>query len=242
MEKIFRYIGRKAGQTYSKGRWVYKTLFGSEKEAIRAEYVMGRELARYYNTSVYSADKDYQKLVDTVGSQLANRLTNADRQFHFHSIHRDEINAFALPGGFIYITDALVKVYNNDENKMAFVLGHEIGHVVLRHAFDRLLAQTSTKLISRIGSTSSIFGTVAKNVVTHLVSSQYSQSQELDADRFALQLMKSAKYPVDQAVSALEILRTNSETSSTVLPYFSTHPAVGKRIQEIKYQIKKSDT
>jgi len=241
MEKIFRYLGRKAGQTYSKGRWIYKTLFGSEQEAIRAEYLMGRELARRYNSDVHLADQSFQTIVEDIGGNLTERLTNSERTFHFHTIKSGDINAFALPGGFIYITDSLLRIYDGRENEIAFVLGHEIGHVVLRHAFDRLLAQTSTKFISRIGGSRSIFGNIAKSVVTQLIESQYSQSQELEADHFAIRLIRSAKYSTEHAVSALTVLRDASQTDQNSLPYFSTHPAVDKRIQEIKDQIAASE-
>jgi len=218
MEKIFRYLGRKAGQTYSKGRWIYNTLFGSEPEAIQAEYLMGRELARRYNSDVHLAHESTQQVVQEIGDRLTERLTNPERKFHFHAIRSDDINAFALPGGFIYITDSLLHLYNSHEDEIAFVLGHEIGHVVLRHAFDRLLAQTSTKFISRIGRARSIFGNIAKKVVTQLIESQYSQSQELEADRFAIRLTKSANYDTEHAVSALNTLRNASQTDQNLLP------------------------
>jgi len=240
MEKFFRYLGRKAGQTYSKGRWVYRSLFGSDEEALRAEYLMGRELASRFSKDVIPGGSELQQLIDEIGLQLTDRLTNDIRRFTFKVFQSEEINAFALPGGFIFITNSLIQTFDKDRQKLAFVLGHEIGHVVLGHAFDRLLAQTSTRIISRVWTAKSIFGNVTRNLLSRLIERQYSQEQELDADAFALKLMDSASYDITAAEQSLGLLQRENQENQSLSSYFSTHPAIEERIGTIRQRLQES--
>jgi len=238
MEKLIKTLGRKAGKTYVKGRWAFQSIFGTEEEGIAAERQMGKELnAQMQHQVTLVNDRVLQRDIRDIGHGLAERLTHSRRDYHFYGIQSQDVNAFALPGGFIYIATGLLRLPNITNHELAFVLGHEIGHVHCGHPFDRLLAQTSLNLISKTGRAGSLLGNVAKNASVNLIKSNYSQDQELEADWFGVRLLHSAGYDVNAATAALRILRNSQGQETVGFHYFSTHPSIEKRISEIRYRL-----
>lgn len=107
MEKFFITLGRKLGTTVNKGKWYYKSLFGSEEEAIEAEHVLGKALAANISCEMkIDHDSSVQKLIDETGEKLIQKVVNKQRKFKLNIVLTKDINAFALPGGYIFITNA----------------------------------------------------------------------------------------------------------------------------------------
>jgi len=241
MGSIFYKLGEKAGRSLKKGQWLYKSVFGTEEEAIKAEYILGQELAYRLRQQVTGTiDQDQEQVVRSVGEVLAERLANRARRWQFNLLPAGEINAFALPGGFIYATEALLRSCRLTEQELAFVLGHEIGHVVRGHPFDRVLADSSLKVVSRLGRAGGLAGSLAKQTLTKLLRSSYSQDQELDADLFGLRLMVSAGYPPAGAVAALRKLQDTASHQPTPFRYFASHPPIDQRVREVEYHIRRN--
>lgn len=240
MDDLFKYLGRKAGKAYNKGRWYYRSVFGSEEEAMRAEAQVGKEMADEITRSIGTTrERDKQELVERVGQRLAARLTDDRREFHFNVIPSEEYNAFALPGGYIFATRGLLRLYEYREDELAFVLAHEIAHVVRGHPFDRVLASNSVKILARLGRGGGILGNLAAGTIQNLVQKSYSQDQELDADGFAVRLMNAARYDAGRAEEAMWRLSDVSRRQPKLFTYFSTHPGKEKRVREIRYQLKR---
>ena len=124
------------------------------------EIAMGRQghgdvMKRY---SLYE-NPELQNYVETVGRKLAAKSHRSGLVYRFHVLDSTEINAFALPGGYIYITRGLMS-YLNSEAEFAAVLGHEIGHVTARHS----VRQASASQVAGIGATiGAIFPSTATN-------------------------------------------------------------------------------
>lgn len=238
MEQLFVKLGRKAGKTWIKGRWAFQSIFGTEEEGIDAEQRLGAELNAEMRQEVsLISDTSLQSDITSIGAQLTARLTKSQREYHFYGIQSSDINAFALPGGFIYIAAGLLNLPNLLTHELAFILGHEIGHVHNGHPFDRLLAQTSLNLFSRIKSAGSILGNAAKTLSMNLIRSNYSQEQELEADWFGVRMLHSAGYDVNAAVNALQMLHESKGKETVDFHYFSTHPSIEKRISEIRRRL-----
>ncbi len=232
MQKFFEYIGRKAGETLKKGKWVYSSIFGSEEEALRAEYFFGKQMAENIlnqNSASESA------LLNNISSRLVDRL-KTQHKFHFFLLKSDEPNAYALPGGWIFFTDSMLKVCS-DENEIAFVLSHEIGHVIKRHSFNKLLADYSLSMIGKFLRVNGFLQNVIGDITQQFLSKKYSRENEYEADNFAVDLMKSAKYDVNSAIKFFEKLKAMEEKSEFFPDYFSTHPSTDKRIAAIKEKI-----
>lgn len=240
MEEIFKYIGRKAGQKFRRGKWVYKSLLGSEEEAIQAEYYIGKEIsAEIRKQNTVDPNPEIKEMLDKIGNKLTARLTNKYRKFSFDSLVTSDVNAFALPGGFIFATSSILKLCDFNENEIAFILGHEIGHVVKWHIFNRTIANSSLNFLSMVTKPAGLLSSVAVRAINSLMQNSYSRDQELEADNFGTKLMYAAGFDPDSAVALLEKLDETRTENPAIFNYFSTHPVVNDRIGQIKILIRK---
>lgn len=233
MESIFYKIGHKVGSSISKARWFYKSAFGSEDEAIKAETVLGKEMAEKAMATGIVQNEALQKILDSIGNRLQSAFVKRNRLYRYHILADEGFNAFALPGGFIFITLPFLEKISPHQDQVAFVLAHEMMHVYLKHPMERILTdysiQTIFKLLARRGG---ITG-AANQMLSSFLTRQYSQENELKADAKAVTLMKYAKYNPAASIAVLEILKSAGKEQSRLTSYFSTHPPMDERIRHI---------
>lgn len=196
----------------------------------------------------------YDALVDRVGRTLVEKTDAAKTayrgRFQFHLLNDQRtINAFALPGGQIFITAALLARLSTDgksinEDMLAGVLGHEIGHVVARHSAEKLaqmeLAQGLTGAVSMAtydpGSPSS--GAYIAQMVSNMMQLKYGRDQELQSDDLGVRFMLQAGYDPEQLINVMEVLKQAAGPNRT--PEFqSTHPDPENRKEHIQEAIRK---
>ncbi len=236
MGGLFHSLGRITGPVLRKGKWVLQSLTGSEADVIRAEFEVGRDMAHALAQEVeIDSSPATGQLLAEVGGQLAGRLTNRQREFSFRAILSPEINAFALPGGFVFVTRALLDLCGGDRNEVACILAHEMAHVVRGHAMNRIMNSTVVTIASRTG--------VAANVMRHrivelglrLLHNAYSQDQELEADAFGVRLARSAGFDPRAAAGVFRKLKEKGDAlgDSELAGYFSSHPPFDLRIAEL---------
>lgn len=176
------------------------------------EIDMGRradaEVRKQYH--VYP-DKALQDYINRVGQRLARSSDRPNLQYHFTVLDTPDINAFALPGGYIYITRGIL-AYLNSEAELAAVLGHEIGHVAARHG----VRQQSAAEAANLGLTvASIFvpeintnvGQNLSNLLGGALLSGYGREQELQADRLGAKYMARAEYDPQAMIKVLTVLK-----------------------------------
>jgi predicted Zn-dependent protease len=191
-------------------------------------------------------DQQIVQYVRDMGGKLAAQSEMPDIEWEFYVLDSQVINAFALPGGKVFISRGLMEKMNN-EAQLAGVVGHEIGHVTARHGNERmgkaLLAQ-GIILAAGIGGAVSdnewmqVLG-VGTAVGGQLFLLKYSRSNELEADALGVRYMASVGYnPVGQ-IQVMEILR---EASGGGAPpeWLSTHPASDTRIENLEEIITKN--
>lgn len=154
-------------------------------------------------------------------------------RLEFRSSRKLGANALAFPGGIIVITDALVKLADNDQQLTA-ILAHEIGHVVYQHNMRTVFQNSITALlmITLFGDISSITS-LSATLPTILVQSRYSRQFESEADRYSLDYLKNANIPAEQFAVILERLG-KQQAGSSKFDYLSSHPAINKRIKMIR--------
>lgn len=189
-------------------------------------------------------DPRAQQMVDQVGMKLiqASDVKNSEYKFDFHLLRDDKtINAFALPGGQIFITAALFKALEN-EDQLAGVLGHEIGHVVGRHSNAQMaksgfIQQLFQGIGLLIGGDSGAGGMNAAQMVGNMLSMKYGRDDELESDRLAVKYLFAANYNPEEMVGVMEILKKAGGGKQPEL--MSTHPDPGNRIEHIKEEIAK---
>lgn len=197
-----------------------------------------------------SNDRQMARIVEQVGRRL---ITSTDAakgdphyKFSFTLLDDDQtINAFALPGGPVFITDALANRLET-EGQMAGVLGHEVGHVIARHGAQRIAKQQLTQ-----GLTGSfVLATYDPNnpstqntakiamVVSQLVNMKYGREDELESDTLGVLFMLQAGYDPRAMIGVMKILQ---EAAGDKRPpeFMSTHPSSEHRIEEIEEAIKK---
>ncbi|MBV8172836.1 MAG: M48 family metalloprotease [Candidatus Eremiobacteraeota bacterium] len=172
--------------------------------------------------------------VNTVGGNLAKFRAREDINFTFSIINSDEINAFALPGGFVHVDMGLLNAVSSDD-ELAGVLAHEMGHVERRHFLS--LEEKSTVLgilvgvLSILSPIASLFGGDAGE----LAMTKFSRVDELQADQYGLQLMSRAGYDPQSMVDFMDQLRKMSESpESKADKAFLDHPVPSDRIAHLE--------
>jgi beta-barrel assembly-enhancing protease len=233
MAGFFYNLGRMVGTNMRKANWAYRSLAGTEEEAAQAEVAVGRDLARAF---IEQAEVDRDPAVEALLADLGGRLVAALRRsrypFQFRCVLAPERNAFALPGGFIFVTRPLLHLCQGDRDELAFVLGHE---VVQRHAIDRIMASSVLHAaVGRVTLAGGVFGQGLASLAASLLSQGYSQEQELEADQVGARLSAAAGFDASAAVRLLDRLAGASGDLAGLSKYFSSHPPFHVRIGHIK--------
>ncbi len=183
-----------------------------------------------------------QALVKRIGNELVDnsiaRRTNYQYDFHLLADPRT-VNAFALPGGQVFITEALFSQLEN-EDQLAGVLGHEIGHVVARHGAERIAKQELTQgLTGAAVIASGDYSTAqAAAMIANVVNMSYGRDQELESDELGIRFMLEAGYNPQEMIGVMDILERASG-SNRQPEFFSTHPSPDNRRQRIQEAIDK---
>jgi predicted Zn-dependent protease len=186
-------------------------------------------------------DPKLRALVETVGRKVvaASDAGRTDWQFEFHLLRDPRtVNAFALPGGQVFITYALLARLQT-EGQLASVLGHEVGHVVARHGAQRIAKQQLSQGLTGavlVASGSEDSARMAQ-MVAQMVNMSYGREDELQSDALGVRFMSQAGYDPRAMIRVQEIL---AETAGGAAPpeFFSTHPSTGNRIQTIEEAIR----
>ncbi|MGB1139835.1 MAG: M48 family metalloprotease [Halioglobus sp.] len=190
-------------------------------------------------------DKQLQAYVDKIGQRLVKHSDEPDMTFTFTVVDSPDINAFALPGGYIYINRGLL-AYMDNEAELAGVLGHEIAHVTARHHGRGKAADISNKTAATLIYILTGSGNIASASATYgqeLVSG-YGREMELEADGLGAQYMHGAGYDPDALLEVIGVLkdheryqrlkaREGGKRVSTYHGLYATHPRNDQRLQTI---------
>lgn len=187
-------------------------------------------------------DKDRQRLVDQIGGELVGvleqRLSQIQRQnpykFEFHLLRDPQsINAFALPGGQIFITDALFSKLES-KGQLAGVLGHEVGHVIARHGNQKMAKQKLTQgLTGAAGIAGGGYNSARMaQAVAKMINMKYGRSAELESDKWAVMLCTEAEYDPRSMIGVMDILEKSSSGGPPEM--MSTHPKPANRKKYIE--------
>ena len=201
------------------------------------EVAIGERVAREVERREKICKDEVVDYVEEVGKRIAEVADRKDVQYRFKVICSDVYNAFALPGGWIYIYRGLLKKLEN-EAELAFVLGREVGHVVARHSIRRLqVAYGINILLSfafRSGPPSELEAKII-NTLLNIVMAGYSRREELEADAIGAYYAGKAGWNPEGAIQALELLdRISKFKPSGITELFMDHPTNQKRIQNLR--------
>lgn len=242
MSGLFYNLGRKVGPKVRKARWMWQSITGSENDAIKVEYEVGLDLAREIRQQLgHEREQQTDKVLSEIGNRLAACVANKSRRFNFETIKATEPNAFALPGGFIFVTQSLVELCRHDHHEIACILGHEMAHIIRGHAMNRIVSNSAIAAVSRAAPIRGAFSGWLRKVGVQFLESAYSQDLESEADRLGIRLVAAAGYEPDACLQLFSRLaELNSPPNQFDLgSYFSSHPPFKVRIDNIKHQLRK---
>ncbi|MFC5046837.1 M48 family metalloprotease [Aquimarina hainanensis] len=183
-------------------------------------------------------DQKLQNYIDMVGRKLVNSTTARETpyKYEFHLLaDPNTINAFALPGGQIFITYALLSRLQN-EDQVAGVLGHEIGHVLGRHSAERIAEHDFWKTIATGASVGADAGGIVNQIGQNVLLGN-GRDDELESDKLGVRFMIKAGYNPEEMIEVMRILKEAAGPNRT--PEFqSTHPDPDNRIEKIRDAIR----
>ena len=189
-------------------------------------------------------DARVQGLVQDIGFNLVENSVAANTNWRFSFTVLDDpntVNAFALPGGPVFITTALLDQLET-EDQVAGVLGHEIGHVLARHSAARIAQSELTNgLIGAVLVAGSDSSGATAQMVGQMILMKFGREDELQSDRLGVCIMADAGYDPSEMIVVMEVLERASGGSN--MPEFaSTHPSSGNRVNEIENMIANLDS
>jgi predicted Zn-dependent protease len=239
---LFYNLGKKVGPKVRKARWMWQSIAGSEADALAMEHEVGRDLAGEIRRQLNCGrSPETDPVLTEVGRRLAACVFNKARTFHFEILEGSEPNAFALPGGFIFVSRSLVELCRHDPNEVAFILGHEMGHVIRGHAMSRIVSNSAIAVASRAAPIRGLLTGWLHRVGVQFLESAYSQDIESEADRFGVHLVTAAGYDPQACVRLLSRLAGMSSPAQQfdLGGYFSSHPPFAVRINRIAHLLHK---
>lgn len=202
-------------------------------------------------------DPKLQAYVQRVGERLAKQSHRPHLKYTFTMLDGDEVNAFALPGGYIYITRGIL-AYIQNEAELAAVLGHEIGHVTARHGVNQytraMAAQIGAGVLSAVvPQLGNQIGQELINVIGNALLSGYGREDELQADRLGAEYIARNNYDPEAIIGVASILKNQEEfekkraAAENREPHvyhgvFATHPSADERLQQAVGEAQKFKT
>ncbi|OGS41546.1 MAG: hypothetical protein A2506_06375 [Elusimicrobia bacterium RIFOXYD12_FULL_66_9] len=209
------------------------------------EYYIGRSVAaqilgRYKPLNNGALNLYVQKVAQAVS--MASDRPATFKGYHVQVLDTGEVNAFAAPGGFIFVTKGMLGLVKN-EDELACVLAHEVAHISKKHGLKTIQTSRLTSAFTILGTEAAksytpqqisqlttAFEGAVDDVVNKLVVNGYSRDKEYEADRFAAQYARNANYDPGALKSFLERMAQASTSGGGV---FKTHPGAGKRVGEL---------
>ena len=212
--------------------------------SVAKETALGRQMSAELEKEARVVDDPViAEYINRLGQNLAQRA-KADFPLTVKMIQSDEVNAFTLPGGFIYVNSAMMKMADN-EAELASVIAHEIGHAVARHATRQatrgtLLRMAQLPLGALIPGLGGIAARQAASAATPVVSFHFSRAFETEADLMGVHYMAEAGYEPTASIDMFErIASTQRATPGRVSQLFLSHPPTGDRIKKTQAEIRK---
>ena len=206
------------------------------------EWQMGRQFEAEIGRQVrLSNDAALNAYVSELGRKIVAQTELANRTWKFRVVQSDEVNAFNVPGGLVYVNTGLIKAAAN-ASELAGVIAHEVHHGVSRHGTERLSKQYGLSAAAGLvlGRDPGLVQQVAAQIVAGGAIARFSRSDESESDRYGVRYMARAGYnPNGMATMFEKLLAQRRSRPSSVEQFFSTHPLAEDRIQNVRAEIRR---
>jgi predicted Zn-dependent protease len=197
---------------------------------------LSSEVAKQYEIYNNEAVTAY---VQGVGNRIVQHCDRRDIEYHFAVIAKDELNAFAMPGGYVYVYTGLMKDVN-DEAQLAAVIAHEVGHVAARHATERLTAMYGYQFVVGLilGENPNSYAKLVSDMMSAGGFLAYSRANEYEADRLGVKYLYAAGYDPQGMVELMGVLKSmESHEPSKLEVMLATHPPTGERLARVETEV-----
>lgn len=207
-----------------------------------SEINLGKQISRQIAFEKQIIKQGWQKRrIERIGERIALYSDRKDLEYRFFLIRDKELNAFAVPGGFVYIHSGLADLASDDE--LACVIGHEITHIAARHSVKRLQASLGYQLLitTALGGKNRATARQISNMIFNLSALGYSRQDENLADKLGLRYAYLAGYDPQGMISFFKKLKQEAIKKGGYLriEIFSSHPDLDKRIKTCEEEIKR---
>ena len=216
---------------------------GLQLVSVKDEIALGRQAQQQVRQQLPAVrDAQVNRYIDSLGDRIAARADGPRYPYSFDVANRREINAFALPGGPIWVHRGLIDAAQN-EAQLAGVIAHEVAHISNRHAASQITKGTFANVgLGLLGAflgdgRGSQIAQLGAGFAANAAMMKFSRDHEREADREALRYMKSAGYDPRAMVEFLQVLRARQgRDPGSVRTFFSSHPAPAERVRQLSQE------
>lgn len=210
--------------------------------SVPQEIAMGEEFSKEIaRTYPILDDPAITAYFQKIGESIARHSDWPDLKYHFQVVNTADVNAFAIPGGWIYVHRGLIERADN-LSEVACVMAHEIGHVVARHGTEMLTKQYGIALVMQLvlGENPKLWQKIVADLFSTAGILAYSRKQEYEADDLGVQYAYRAGYDPNGMVTFFQkLLELQQREPSLLEVWFSTHPPTSERIERARANIAK---
>jgi beta-barrel assembly-enhancing protease len=203
--------------------------------SLEDEWKLGEQLSRDIAAQIrLNNDPDVNAYVRQMGQRIVAQTPMANLPWQFHVVDDPAINAFAIPGGHVYVNTGLIA--NADTAaELAGVMAHEISHVVARHSTEQISRQYGLSIVAglALGQNPGQLQQIAAQIVAQGAFARFSRDAEREADELGIRFMYDANYdPRGMASMFRELLEHQKTQPGRVEAFFSTHPTTDARVRD----------
>jgi predicted Zn-dependent protease len=238
---FFETIGTRLGQKAAQAKNAFDLMGGTEEDSLRAEIRLGRDMeAALLERLPLMEDNATTKFAAQIGDWLAVTVKEKKRPFRVRVTAEREPNAIALPGGAIFVSWPILRMCQGERDEIAFLIGHEMAHIILRHALDRLVKDSAVSLLLKQTSVRHAASARLNKAGQQLLGGAYTREEELEADTFAMSLVAAAGGDRSSAEHFLDRIAQGISTQNVVVTgdYFARHPPLIERIANLRERCK----
>jgi Zn-dependent protease with chaperone function len=234
---LFEAIGYALGHKAAQVKNAFDLVGGTEEDSLRAEIRRGRDLSAALLERVpLIVENEATRFAAEIGRWLAGHVKKKQIPFIVRVTAEREPNALALPGGPVFVSWPLLELCQGQRDEIAFVLGHEMAHIVRRHTLDRIVKDAALSLLLRQASGRNAASAWLGQAGRQLLGRAFSREDELEADVFAMALVGTAGGDALAGERLLEKLAqvTSGQSVGIAGEYLATHPPLMERVANLR--------
>jgi len=234
---LFEAIGYALGHKAAQAKNAFDLVGGTEEDSLRAKIRLGRDLAAAVLERIPLVEEnEATRFAAQIGRWLAGNVKEKKLPFIVRVTAEREPNALALPGGPVFVSWALLEICQGQRDEIAFVLGHEMAHIVRQHTLNRIVKDAALSLLLRQASGMHAASAWLSKAGRQMLGRAFSREDELEADVFAVALVGTAGGDALAGERLLEKLAqvTSGQNVGIAGDYLATHPPLIERVANLR--------